>query len=225
MENKKYSEFFMKLLLATKNLQKLLELKFIVRSHFAEIDLYSLQDFPHFVFREENGENFIDIAKDKAQQAARELGMMRNMYVLAEDSGLSVPALNHEPGIRSRRYSGENATDKENQKKLIEKLKMLSEEEREGFFSCAMVLTFPEGEVIDISLGICEGFLLTCPRGRYGWGYDSLFVPHNYGKSMAELPLEIKTRTSSHRRRAFDKILSRLEKEVNKDKEKAEISS
>ena len=199
----------MQLVLATNNLHKILELKTMLKPLLKGIDLFSLRDFPDYLPPEEVGETFIENAELKATHTAKAL----NMFAIADDSGLVVPALGGEPGLRSARYAGEDATDKENRNKLIEKLSTLSDESRTGYFECALTLASPE-KVIKTVQGFCEGTLIIEPRGRSGFGYDSIFVKYDYNKTMAELDEDTKNRIS-HRRRALDKLQITLEVELS----------
>jgi XTP/dITP diphosphohydrolase len=200
----------MELVIATKNFHKSHELKAMIRSHFKGIEVLTLRDFPDYEMPDEVGESFQEIAELKAVHAAKAIGK----YVIADDSGLVVPALNGEPGIYSKRYAGLNATDKENLDKLIAKLKTLTEESRHAYFECALAIATPEG-ISKIFKGITEGELILEPRGRNGFGYDPIFIKHNYKKTFAELEEDVKNRIS-HRRKAFDRLIPHLESELLK---------
>lgn len=194
----------MKIILASTNLHKIRELKAILK-RFPQLDLYSLRDYPDYTPPEETGATFEENVKLKALHAAKTL----NEYVLADDSGLVIPALEGEPGVRSARYAGEEATDKDNRNKLIKKLLMLREDERIGYYECCIAIATPV-EIDKIVQGICEGTLLTEPRGSNGFGYDSLFIKYDYSKTFAELDEETKNKIS-HRRKALDKLQMYLE--------------
>ena len=193
----------MQLLIASTNLHKIREFRSLLRE-FSSLDLFSLRDFNHYLPLEESGSTFEEIAKAKAVHAATSL----NMCVLADDSGLVVPALGGEPGVYSARYAGKMSSDHENREKLIFKLKALPEEKRLGYFECCLVLASPSG-IKKVVSGTCEGELLCDPRGSYGFGYDSLFLKYDYRKTFAEVDEETKLRIS-HRRKAFDKLLPAL---------------
>lgn len=199
----------MQLLLATSNLHKILELKSMLKPQLKEVDILSLRDFPDYVAPPEDGFTFTENAEKKARHAAATLGI----HALADDSGLVVPALDGEPGIRSRRYAGEDATDKENREKLIEKLKELSEEQRIGYFECVLAFASPD-QIVKTARGLCEGRLLMEVRGRNGFGYDPLFIKHDYNKTMAELEADVKNRIS-HRRKALDRLIITLEAKLS----------
>ena len=195
----------MQLILATNNLHKILEFKAILKPMLKGVDILSLKDFPEYRNPEETGNTFKENAALKAVVAAKTLKTL----VLADDSGLVVPALRGDPGIKSRRYSGEEATDKENREKLIENLKDLPEHERCGYEACALCLADENG-IIKTTEGFLEGTLILEPRGRGGFGYDSMFIKYDYSKTMAEVDQDTKNRIS-HRRKAIDKMILTLE--------------
>lgn len=192
-----------KLIIASTNLHKIRELKGMLKS--LPFDLYSLRDFPEYHAPEETGTTFEENARLKAENASLLLGGL----VLADDSGLVVPALGGEPGVYSARYAGDEATDKENCEKLVSKLESIEEQERTGYFECCLVLA-RDGKTEKTVIGSAEGTLITSIRGRSGFGYDPLFIKYDYSKTFAELDEEVKNRIS-HRRKALDKMVSYLE--------------
>jgi XTP/dITP diphosphohydrolase len=198
----------MQLVLATENLHKIRELKSILKPLLKDVDIFSLKDFPPYEAPPETGKTFGENAILKAEAAAKHLGI----YAIADDSGLVVPALGGRPGIYSRRYAGETCTEKESLDKLISELKNLREEERSGYFECAIAFASPE-KLIKITAGFCEGSLIVEPRGRRGFGYDSIFIKYDYSKTLAEIEEEVKNRIS-HRRKALDKMILTVETEL-----------
>lgn len=194
----------MELVLATKNVHKLREIRNILR-YIKHIDVLSLMQFPDYVPPDETGETFQENAEIKAVDAARVL----KRWVIADDSGLVVPSLNGEPGVRSRRYAGENATDKDNNEKLISKMAGLRDFERAAYYECAMCICSPDGVKKTVT-GRCEGTLLEAPRGRNGFGYDPYFLKNDHHKTFAELSEDDKNRIS-HRRKALDKLATAIE--------------
>jgi XTP/dITP diphosphohydrolase len=193
----------MKLVIASHNIHKVREFRALLKD-FEHLDIFSLRDFPTYTPPEETEATFEENVKIKALDAAEKL----KCFVLADDSGLIVPALNGEPSVVSARYAGANASDAENREKLISKLKSLPEEKRLGYFECWIALASDSG-LHKIVSGLCEGQLLVQPRGSNGFGYDSLFLKYDYSKTFAELEGELKNRIS-HRRKAFDKLASTL---------------
>lgn len=194
----------LELVIASTNIHKVREFRTILKP-FLRFDLLSLSDFPNYTPPEETGKTFEENATIKAEHAAKFL----NRWVLADDSGLVVPALNGAPGIFSARYAGNDATDLENRKKLLEEIQHLMEEDRQAFFECSIALASPTGLKKCVK-GTCEGSLLNKDRGGGGFGYDPLFIKHGYNKTFAELGESVKNRIS-HRRKALDKMLASLE--------------
>lgn len=191
------------LVIASKNVHKVRELRTMLKA-YPEIDILSLCDFPEYVPPEEVGNTFEENASLKAVHAAKAL----NRFVIADDSGLVVPALNGAPGIFSSRFAGNHATDLDNRKKLLEEMKHLMDDDRQAFFECALALASNHG-LKKCVRGTCEGLLLTKEQGGSGFGYDPLFVKYGYHKTFAELGESVKERIS-HRRKAFDKLTSAL---------------
>lgn len=196
----------MELVIASNNLHKIREFREMLKILKNKIDLSSLCNFPEYVPPEEIGKSFEENARLKAEHAAKAL----NVWVLSDDSGLVVPALDGAPGIFSRRYSGEDATDSENRKKLLKELKNKNGLERAAYYECCLVLANPEG-VVKVVTGICEGLIVESERGRNGFGYDPLFLKHEYSETFAELGESTKNRIS-HRKKAVEKMLPTLER-------------
>ncbi len=192
------------LVIASANVHKVRELRNMLKP-YPRIDLLSLCDFPNYVSPEETGGTFEENASLKAVAAAKALGR----WVLADDSGLVVPALGGAPGVFSARYAGGHASDLDNRKKLLEEMQHLMDDDRQAFYECAIALASPEG-LKKCTKGTCEGLLLTKDRGGSGFGYDPLFIKHGYSKTFAELGESVKNRIS-HRRKALDKIIPMLE--------------
>ena len=197
----------MKLLIASGNLHKVREFRAMMKS-IPGLDIYSLLDFPTYVPEEEIGESFEEIASKKAAHAAKHCGML----TLADDSGLVVPAINGEPGIFSARYAGIGSTDQDNRKKLLERMKHLNEDARSAYFFCAVALAAPD-KLIKVVTGKCEGSILDAPRGGNGFGYDPLFMKHDYGKTFAEMDEALKNRIS-HRHKAFLRMVPVIQTQV-----------
>ncbi|MDN3505567.1 MAG: RdgB/HAM1 family non-canonical purine NTP pyrophosphatase [Rhabdochlamydiaceae bacterium] len=198
----------MKLIIATGNLHKIREYKAILKQLFPTLDIYTLRDFPTYEAPPEDGISFEDNAKIKALSAAKELKCL----VLADDSGLVIPALKGEPGVRSARYAGEQATDQDNRNKILSNLKDLPEKERVGYYECAICIADETG-ILKSVRGFCEGFLLCEEKGGNGFGYDPLFIKYDYNKTFSQLDESIKNRIS-HRRKALDKLLPLFESKL-----------
>lgn len=194
----------MRLLIATHNRGKLLEYRELLAG--LPLELVTLDDVGLRDDVEENGATFAENARLKAVTYAHK----SNLLTLADDSGLEVDALGGEPGIRSKRYAGENKSDAERIAFLLNKLREVPREKRSARFRCAIAVASPEGRVWE-SQGTCEGEIIFAPRGTHGFGYDPVFYFPERGVTMAELPTAAKNKIS-HRARAAQgarEILSR----------------
>lgn len=197
----------MELVIASHNVHKIRELRDMLKSYkeLKHLDVSSLLNFPEYEAPPENGLSFKENAEIKALHASKKLGK----WVLADDSGLVVPAIKGEPGIHSARYAGTHATDAENRQQLLSKMQGLHDIQRTGYFECWLSLASPEGIKKSVC-GTCEGLILNEERGRNGFGYDPLFIKHDYDKTFSELDEKTKNRIS-HRRKAIEKLLPTLE--------------
>jgi len=194
----------MEIVIASKNVHKIREIREMLRG-LKNIDITSLLNFPDYVAPEETGETLEENAILKAKHAAKTL----NKTVLADDSGLFVIALNGSPGVYSRRYAGEDATDAENRVKLLKELNGKEGLDRSAYYECSIILANSDG-IIKHARGVCEGIITEEERGRNGFGYDPLFLKHDYDNTFAELEESIKNRVS-HRTKAIEKMLPTLE--------------
>ena len=194
----------MKLLIATGNQGKLKEIRRLLDGAPIEIvGLDQLTNPPEVV---EDGATFTDNARKKAQEMAEFSGYL----TLADDSGLVVDALNGAPGVYSARYAGEQGDDAANNDKLLASMAAVADEKRRAAFHCIVALAWPDGRCETYS-GQVSGLIMREARGDGGFGYDPLFIVPEYGKTMAELPLEIKNRIS-HRGTALRKVIPLLVK-------------
>lgn len=194
---------FKKLVIATGNLGKLREIQHILGGLEIEIIPQSALNVPEC---EEPFCTFIENALAKARHASKHTGLP----TLADDSGLCVDALLGAPGVISARYAGEPKSDERNNQKLLKVLG--TESNRHAHFYCVMVLVRHEHDPEPIiAEGQWHGEILNEYRGTDGFGYDPLFLDAKTGKTVAELPLEIKSRIS-HRGHAMAKLLQKLER-------------
>lgn len=185
----------MKLLLGTKNRDKIAEIKKILT--LPQVKLLTFEDHP-FSDVVEEGSSCLENALLKARGICAETGKP----VLSEDSELEVAALDGRPGVRSSRFAHENATDEENTARLLELLQGMSD--RRARFHTVAVLRFPDGEEL-IAEGELQGEIALEPRGESGFGYDPIFIPEGFEQTLAELGPEIKNKIS-HRRRALERL-------------------
>ena len=180
-----------KLLIATHNSGKLRELAEILGD--APFQLVSLSDVGIDTDVEETGLTFEANATLKAE-TYRDLS---GLPTLADDSGLEVDALGGEPGVRSARYAGENATDADRIALLLRNLADTPADERTARFRCVIAIAAP-GKRTRLFDGACEGLIVDDPRGDNGFGYDPVFLVVDEGLTMAELSSENKN-ALSHR--------------------------
>ncbi len=184
------------MLAATGNWGKLLEIRNFL-SEFIE-NIRPASDFPGFPEVIEDGETFEQNALKKARAGVLHTGLP----ALADDSGLVVDALDGRPGVLSARFAGEKGGDAANNAKLLSELASVAAERRTAAFVCAMAFVTPEGEE-RIFTGRIGGKILFEPIGGKGFGYDPLFLPDGFDRTMAELEIEEKNRIS-HRGEALD---------------------
>ncbi len=195
------------LIIATKNKGKLREVKDLLKDF--KIKVTSLADYPDAPDIEEDGRTFAQNALKKAVTIAMYTGKL----TLGEDSGLEVKALGNKPGIYSARFSGPQATDEKNNRKLLKSLKKIPLKKRQVSYRCFSALV-NRGGVIDVVDGSCDGLIISEHRGTNGFGYDPLFLLPKYNKTFGELAPEIKAKIS-HRAKAFQKIKKVLKKHLH----------
>jgi XTP/dITP diphosphohydrolase len=187
-----------KVVLATKNKGKIREFSRMFAGFEAEIlTIADLPDLPDVV---EDGDTFEANARKKAETISRVTGLP----ALADDSGLEVDALDGKPGVYSARFAGPNATDQENNEKLVSLLQNVPEEKRTCRFVSVLALAVP-GEETLLVRGTCEGRIVLRARGENGFGYDPHFFLPEKGRTMAELAPEEKN-SISHRGEAVRKL-------------------
>jgi len=186
-----------KLLLATSNPGKIREYRFLMDSLGYQITTLAEEGIAKIVT--ESGSNYEQNARSKALTYAK----LSQLTALADDSGLEVDALNGEPGVKSARFAGEAATDAEKVSLILAKLNGAPWERRTACFKCVIAIASPGGRV-ELCYGECHGIIAFEAKGENGFGYDPIFSLPEMGKTMAELPFEMKNQIS-HRARASQK--------------------
>lgn len=190
-----------RLILATRNVHKTGEIRHIL-GHMLDIcDVTAIPDLPEI---EETGTTFLENARLKA------LGISRctDGWVLADDSGLEVDALDGRPGVWSSSFGGEEGNHALNNERLIREMEGV--ENRSARFQCTLVLA-QDGEEKGVFRGTVEGRIAKSPSGSGGFGYDPLFIPEGHNSPLAELGAEIKSQLS-HRARAVREFAETAEK-------------
>ncbi len=192
----------MKIVLASRNAHKIKELHAFLRPVDPDIEILSLDDIGFVGDIEENGTTFEENALIKAQTVA-DMGYIG----IADDSGLSVDALDGAPGVYSARYAGEHGDDHKNNMLLLENIADVPDEKRTAEFVSVIACAFPGGEHAPIVCrGACPGTILHAYRGNGGFGYDPLFYYAPYDKTYAEMTPEEKN-SISHRANAMKKFI------------------
>ena len=195
----------MRLIIATGNEDKVREIDEILEgTGFEAISMKQAGFNPDIV---EDGTTFEENALKKAM-AVHELS---GEYVMADDSGLCIDALDGAPGIYSARFCGEDSTYEEKFRKIFEMLADVPEEKRTAKFVCAIAVVRPDGTSFTVR-GECEGVLHEKPAGENGFGYDPIFYVPEFGMTTAQMPPEQKN-SISHRGRALRKMVEELSKE------------
>ena len=153
----------------------------------------------------EDGDTFAENARKKACEQAKHCGC----WVLADDSGIEIDALDGKPGVRSARFAGENATNEQNNQKLLDELGDLPPERRGARYVCHVAVADPTGSLRAESTGFCRGRIRTEEVGTNGFGYDPLFEVVEYHQTFGQLGPSVK-RALSHRARALRAIVPKL---------------
>jgi len=221
------------LLIATRNAHKVGEIRSILGDAFLYL---TLNDFPAAPEVVEDANTFAGNATKKSVQLARWISATRNVecgvrnekiFVLADDSGLEVDALNGAPGVHSARFASldsgtpGNSSDEANKAKLLRLMCDVPAEKRTARFHCVIALTPLIREHVESASpvcyadefelatqlfeGTCEGRIQFAPSGQGGFGYDSLFVPDRFNQSFAEMGEDVKNRLS-HRAKALETL-------------------
>jgi len=198
------------LIVATKNQKKLEEIKEILRT--CKLNISSLADYPQVPRIIENGRTFRENAAKKALKIAR----FTQKFALGEDSGLEVNVLGGKPGIFSSRFSGRNKSDLKNNLKLLKLLDNLPLSKRKAHYTCAVALADKRG-LVGVTEGRCNGLIGFTLKGKFGFGYDPLFVIPKYKKTFAQLGMRIKHKMS-HRYYALKKAKGIIEKYIEKQR-------
>ena len=203
----------MKILLATSNADKVKEIK----EFFAEYEIYALGEVLDPFEIDECGTSFKQNALIKVRavhEALKSKNLQSEFFVLSDDSGICVDALGGAPGIFSARFSGEGATDASNREKLARKLRALSLDSSPAHYTAAIALKCDLGEFC--THGFMHGAAITQQRGQNGFGYDFMFIPRGFDRTIGELPAAVKFKIS-HRTKGLalmQILLKNLEKQI-----------
>ena len=192
----------MELILASRNKKKIREVEAILATHFPGVRILSLDDVGYVGDIEENGTTYEENSLIKARTAV-EAGNHR-YAAIADESGLSVDALDGAPGVYSARYAGGHGDDAANNALLLKNLSHLPVSERTARFVCCIALVYPDGREMTVR-GETEGLIINEAKGNGGFGYDPYFYYAPFGKTFSELSAEEKN-AISHRGKAIAKL-------------------
>ena len=194
----------MQIVIATRNEDKFREISEILGDDIVEaLPLTDFKDVPEV---DETGETLEENALLKAKSASKATGLP----ALADDTGLFVDAINGEPGVRSSRFAGENATYEDNRNLLLSKLEGIPEDSRTAKFVCIAALVDSNNSIS--TKGVVKGIITNSPRGLNGFGYDPIFQSEHSEMTFGELSAAEK-KSFSHREKAFSEML-RIMKEM-----------
>ncbi|MFQ3649225.1 MAG: non-canonical purine NTP pyrophosphatase [Gemmataceae bacterium] len=195
------------LVVGSRNAKKRAEI--VALLHGLDIEVRDLRDFSDVPDILEDGGSFVANCRKKASGYAQALGH----WVLADDSGLVVPALGGAPGVDSALYAGQHGNDEANNDKLLHEMAGFTGEQRNAYYVCVLALADPSGAILAESQGRCGGRIATQRSGQGGFGYDPLFIVLEYHRSFGELSPRVKA-AISHRARALEKIRPQLAKHL-----------
>ena len=201
----------LKLVLASKNLGKIVEFERMLGQQASLVKVLGLNDFPDMPDVEESGKSLSENARLKAQAIAK----FTNLPALADDSGLFIDALNADPGVLSARWAGYQGVDSQerdraNIQKVLAQLEGVPKPERGAQFKSVVAYCDLRDQLQIIEkeeLGVLNGEILLEPIGDGGFGYDPIFMPTGFDKSLAQLPPGVKDEVS-HRGIAFRAIIA-----------------
>jgi XTP/dITP diphosphohydrolase len=192
-----------KILLASRNAKKLTELRRILAPVLPGTEVVGLDDVDEYPEVPESGATFAENALIKAREGYRHTGLA----TVADDSGLTVDALNGMPGILSARWAGAHGDDEANLRLVLGQVADVPDERLGAAFECAVAYVHADGETV--TSGRMPGRLIRTPRGRNGFGYDPIFVPDGYDVTSSELDSETKD-SISHRGQALRALARQL---------------
>jgi XTP/dITP diphosphohydrolase len=198
------------LLIATGNAGKAAEIRAVLGD--LPIDFRTLEDFPEIKLVQESGCTYEENAILKARYYAQQTGL----WALADDSGFAVEALGGAPGIFSARDAGAGASDSVRIAHLLRELGNVTSASRKASFACVVALADSSSTLANVEFGVCEGRIISEPRGGNGFGYDPIFVPRDFHETFAELPMNIKN-SISHRAQALHAMRSFLNRLLRLD--------
>ncbi len=183
----------MKIVLATNNKDKVKEIK----AFYKDLEIYALNEVMQSFEIEENGKSFKENALIKSKEVYKKLvfmGLENEFVALSDDSGISVPVLGNLPGIYSARYAGIHGEDAKNRQKLQNEINKIGLQKTDAFYTACISLSSKFGDFT--THGFMFGKIINKDLGQNGFGYDFMFIPNGFDKTVAELDLKTKLEIS-----------------------------
>lgn len=201
----------MKMVYGSSNVNKVKDIKAIIKAAGAEIEVISLKDIGFTGEIVEDGQTFEENSEIKAK-AVKQFCDENNIeydIITTDDAGLCVDCLKGEPGVYSARYAGEHATQEENLGKLLNNIEKTGDQERTAKFVCVLTSFLKNGRKI-VSRGECTGKIAKEAKKLGGLTYSPVFIPNGYNVPMSELSAEEYEKAHNHRDKAFKELLAQI---------------
>ena len=201
----------MKMIYGSSNVNKVKDIKSIIKAHGADIEVISLKDIGFTGDIVEDGETFEENSEIKAK-AVKEFcdeNQIEYDIITTDDAGLCVECLNGEPGVYSARYASEHASQEENLNKLLSNIEKTGDTQRTGKFVCVLTSFLRSGTKI-VSRGECNGRIAKEIKKLGGLTYSPVFIPDGYSVPMSELSAEEYENAHNHRDKAFSQLLKQI---------------
>ena len=198
----------MKMIYGSSNVNKIKDIKSIIKAHGVDIEIISLKDIGFDSEIVENGETFEENSEIKAKAVKEFCDKNQVEYdiITTDDAGLCIDCLNGEPGVYSARYASEHASQEENLAKLLNNIEKTGDTERKGKFVCVLTSFLKDGTKI-VSRGECNGTIAKQIKRLGGLTYSPVFIPEGYDVPMSELSAEEYENAHNHRDKAFSQLL------------------
>ena len=201
----------MKMIYGSSNVNKIKDIKSIIKAHGVDIEIISLKDIGFDSEIVEDGETFEENSEIKAKAVKKfcEKKQINYDIITTDDAGLCVDCLNGEPGVYSARYASEHASQEENLAKLLNNIEKTGDTERKGKFVCVLTSFLKDGTKI-VSRGECNGTIANQIKRLGGLTYSPVFIPEGYDVPMSELSAEEYENAHNHRDKAFSQLLEQI---------------
>jgi len=201
----------MKMIYGSSNVNKVKDIKSIIKAHGADIEVISLKDIGFKGDIVEDGETFEENSEIKATAVKQFCNENQIEYdiITTDDAGLCVDCLNGEPGVYSARYASEHASQEENLEKLLNNIKKTGDTQRTAKFVCVLTSFLKDGTKI-VSRGECNGKIAKQVKKLGGLTYSPVFIPEGYEVPMSELSAEEYEKAHNHRDKAFSELLKQI---------------